>query len=429
MKITFIQPRVETKSIYYSWPFICREPLAFAILASLTPADIKLELYDDRFEKIPFDIPTDLVAISVNIGSASRAYEIAQKFRARKIPVVLGGPHASIMPEEALEYANSVVIGEAEEVWGQVIDHIKSGQLKKMYKSDGRSSLKDIMPDRQIFRGKRYNRVPLVEFGRGCYFCCNYCTTAKMYNGTHNHRPVKDVIQEIKDIGAKRITFTDSDIIANSKGSKELFEALIPLKIKWTAFLNINYANSSALIELMAKSGCNSVTLSVESLDKRNLKLMNRPSNFTLSQHEATLRKMRENGIRVYGCFIFGYDYDTERTFEDTLNFAIKEKFVGVRFNALMPVPETPIYSRLRKEGRLIHDRWWLLHRNSLPFIPKGFSPEQLLDMCVLCEQKFYGCQSILRRSLEFQANCKSIRDLAAYFVFNIVRKYGATHR
>jgi len=424
MKITFIKPCIGSK-INGGYAEKCvMEPLEFAVLASLTPPDINIELVDDRIEKIPYDDHTDLVAINVDTFTAKRAYNISLEFRKRKIPVILGGCHPTLIPEEAAAYADTIVVGEAEDIWGQVIKDAKDGKLKKTYKSDHRPSLENIRPRRDMFKEKRYLYPALVEFGRGCNFRCNFCAVGAMYNYTYNHRPIKDVVEEIKGIGKKEIFFVDDNIIANIETAKELFSALIPLKINWSSQISINFLYDCSLLKLMVKSGCKDLFIGLESLNKKNLKLMNKQCNFAFSHYESVLKGIRENGIRVWASFILGCDYDTQGSFKDTFNFAIKQKFLFANFNNLVPYPGTPFYGSLLEQKRLLYDKWWLDPRfkfGHAVFKPRNILPEQLTEWCYALRMKFNGYLSILRRGLEFHANCKNLNNFISFLLYNFV--------
>lgn len=424
MKITFVRPTIGSKFNGKHLEKYVMEPLELAVLAELTPPDINIELYDDRIEKIPYDNNTDLVAITTDTFTAKRAYNISSEYRKHNIPVVLGGCHPTLMPEEASEYADAVVVGEAEDIWSQVIEDAKNNRLKKIYKSDSRPSLRNIKPRRDIFEGKRYLYPALVEFGRGCNFRCDFCAVGAIYNYTHNHRPVRDVIDEVKNIRKREIFFVDDNIIANVEKAKELFEALIPLKINWSSQISLNFVNDTRLFNLIVRSGCKDLFIGFESLNKKNLELMNKTCNLSFSHYKSVLKTIRKNGIRIWASFILGYDYDTLKSFEETFNFAIEEKFIFANFNNLITYPGTPLYDRLSGEKRLLYDKWWLDERfkfGHAVFKPQNFTPEQLTALCYLLRLKFNSYSSIFKRSLDFNANCKNLSNAFSFLLYNLV--------
>ena len=232
MRLTIIHPCIGRKpgqKYIRTWQM---ESLPAATLAGLTPKDVEVRFYDDRMETIPFDEATDLVAISVETYTAKRAYQIASEYRKRRVPVVMGGFHATLCPDEVARYAEAVVCGEAELLWPRVIDDARHGRLEKFYRQTGRPSLTGLKPDRSIFRGKRYLPIGLIEAGRGCHFKCDFCAVQTVFNSTQTRRPIDDIIAEIKPLTRERklFFFVDDNITSNIEQAKEFFRALIPLK-------------------------------------------------------------------------------------------------------------------------------------------------------------------------------------------------------
>jgi hypothetical protein len=228
------------------------EPLPAATLAGLTPPDVLTRFYDDRMETIPFDEPTDLVAMSVETYTARRAYQIATEYRRRGVPVVMGGFHPSLCPDEVAQYAEAVVTGEAEELWPRVLDDARHGRLEKFYRSTGRTNLTGLRPDRSIFRGKRYLPIGLVEAGRGCHFKCDFCAVQTVFKQSQTRRPPDEIISELAALKrTKKLFFFDDDnITSNLAQAKEFFRALIPLGIRWVGQSSINAAHDEEFLEL-----------------------------------------------------------------------------------------------------------------------------------------------------------------------------------
>ncbi len=405
MHMTIIHPaigHIKNERYIRSWQM---EPLPAAAIAGLTPDDIDIDFYDDRMEKIPFDDPTDVVTISVETYTAKRAYQIASEYRQRGIPVIMGGFHATLLPDEVEQYAEAVVVGEAELIWANVINDLKSGSLKRRYQSNERPSLDVIRLDRSIFEGKRYLPIGLVETGRGCRYACEFCAIQAFFDSTHRNRPIEDIVKEIESLKDKKkvFFFVDDNFIGNIKEAKALLRALIPLNIRWITQMSIDGAYDEELLQLLDESGCKGVLIGFESLDEKNLKLMNKSFNTMHGGYANALENLRRYNIRIYATFVFGYDYDTEASFDAAVSFAIEQQFYIAAFNHLTPFPGTPLYNQLKEQGKMRFENWWLddeYRYNDLPFTPKELAPQEVTRLCVESRRSFYSIKSIFKRLL-----------------------------
>jgi radical SAM superfamily enzyme YgiQ (UPF0313 family) len=406
MRLTLVHPSIGRRvgqRYIRTWQM---EPLPPALIAGLTPPGVEIRFYDDRMETIPLDEPTDLVAMSVETYTARRAYQIASEYRARGVPVAMGGFHATLCPDEVARYAEAVVVGEAEDVWPRLIDDGRHGTLQKVYRSDKRPSLQGLVYDRSIFRGKRYLALGLVEAGRGCHFQCDFCAVQTVFGATHSRRPTDEIAAELRSLRDRKklFFFVDDNFASNLKLAKEFARALIPLKVRWVTQMSINAAHDEEFLDLLHRSGCQGALIGFESLNPDTLRAMNKSFNTMRGGYEPALANLRRHGIRVYATFIFGYDHDSEETFGEAVAFAKRHRFYIAAFNHLTPFPGTPLYRRLVEEGRMVYPTWWLdpeYRYNVIPFKPRLMSPESLEEHCVAARRAFYSWPSIAQRSVD----------------------------
>jgi radical SAM superfamily enzyme YgiQ (UPF0313 family) len=405
MRLTLIHPCIGRRK---DQPYIRlwqMEPLPPAAIAGLTPPDVEIKFYDDRMERIPYDEPTDLAAISVETYTAKRAYQIASEYRKRGVPVVMGGFHATLCPEEVSQYADAVVVGEAETIWKTVLEDAERKTLKVFYRADSRPSLARLRPDRSIFAGKNYLPVGLVEAGRGCHFVCDFCAVQTVFNHTQTRRPADDIFAELEEMRDKPlIFFVDDNITSNMAQAKEFFRELKKLNIRWVSQASINAAHDEEFLHLIKESGCQGLLIGFESLNPGNLMKMNKSFNTMQGGYEKALANLRKHNIRLYITFVFGYDEDTQASFKQTVHFALYHKFYIAAFNHLTPFPGTPLYNRLEQDGRLLYNKWWLdegYSYNMIPFQPAHMTPGQLQHGCVEARAEFYDWKNVWNRSLD----------------------------
>ena len=327
------------------------QPLSMALLAGLTPPDVEVRFYDDRMEEIPFDEPTDLVAMSVETFTALRSYKIARQFKARGVPVLMGGYHVTLLPDEAAREADALVIGDAEPVWPQVLEDARNGTLQPIYRGLGRRTLTNVPSRREIFHGKSYQNITLVEFARGCNFKCDFCSITAYHGANQNHRPAREVAAEMEATGSKRFFIVDDNIVSQPAKVRELCRELIPLKVGWVGQASIHIARDEELLDLLVKSGCKGLLIGMESLDPANLRDMGKDWNLAAGTYAESLARFRKHGLAVYGTFVFGYDHDDWDVVRRSVDFAREQRLFLAAFNHLIPFPGTPLYRRLQRRG------------------------------------------------------------------------------
>lgn len=418
MRITLIQPRVGPSLAKGSMP-----PLAMGILARYTPPEYRLNFIDESVEEVPEDLNTDLIAMSVTTLTAKRAYDLADHFRSRGIKVVMGGIHPTVMPEEALQHADTVVKGIGEHIWPEVLADAAAGRLKKEYTGSNDQPLQDLIPDRSIYAGKKYAPVVPVQFGRGCQFACDFCSVHAVYGRKVKHRPVDEMLEEIASIKTKVLFMVDDNIQSYGTGTFELLRGLKKLKKKWFGQISVNAAHNLELVKLLAASGCIGLIIGFESVDEQNLLQMGKKVNIKHDYIRA-INNLQRHGIMVTGSFVFGYDYDNETTVRKAFDFAESHHFVHAYFNPLVPTPSTGLYDRIKAEERFTEPIWWLsdsFRYGSLPFTPKGTTAAKLEKACITARRDFDSYLSMFKRGFGSKANFFSFTNLFIFWLANIV--------
>ena len=420
MKITLIYPAIGQYLDEASM-----EPLSLGALAGFTPPDVEIALYDDRLEKIPYDEPTDLVAITVQIYAARRSYEISAEFRKRGVPVILGGVHPTLLPEEAAQHADSLFLSDAENLWHQVIEDARQGRLQPLYRGHPTTPQPDTLTRRDLYKGKRYLPITLLQYGRGCRFVCTFCAVSSYFEHRHYYRAVKQVIKEIESQERNSFFFVDDNIVSDFESAKALFRALIPLKIHWVSQASIDMTRDPELMSLMVKSGCVGNVIGFESIHAENLRLMKKPQNGprAFARYKEQLKVLRDHGLQTWAAFTLGHDYDTPETLQDTLEFALENKFTFAAFNTLLPYPSTALYKKLQAENRLLYDGKWWIHPdyryNYAAFRPALMSAEKLTEMAYHVRKTFNGIGSIMMRATDLKTNMRNPYRFGVYLAYN----------
>lgn len=418
MKIALLRPNMGDYRSSDAMP-----PLAIAILAARA-MEHDVVFYDDRVEAIPVTLNVDLIAISVETFTARRSYQLADHYRSQGVTVVLGGYHPTLLPEEAAQHADSIIIGDAEGVWELLLRDVVKKQLKPRYYADHERSLDDYQLDRSIFVDKKYAPVELIQYTRGCRFRCDFCSIHQFYPNKVRSRPVDQMRHELLTLKPNKFfLFVDDNLFANRMNLECLLRMLKPLKKRWGCQISIDVARNEKLLDQLAEAGCRFALIGFESLNPQNLKQMGKPWNNVAGDYGKVVKALHNRGINIYGTFVFGYDEDTPATIKQSLDFAMSHKLEIANFNPLTPTPGSQLYNRLLKEQRLISPTWWLdpNYRYGAPiFQPRKIEAQLLTELCFEAKKTFYSYSSITRRLVSFQKKTQWL-DKGVAFLANMI--------
>jgi radical SAM superfamily enzyme YgiQ (UPF0313 family) len=355
-------------------------PLTLPTLASLVPAELNASVtcVEEGIGDVDPDLDADLIGMTVITGTANRAYELSKHFRSRNIPVVLGGPHVTLIPEDAQPHADAIVVGYAEESWPQLIRDFAARQLKPRYDQREGLILDNLpFPRRDLLPARRYITDNVFEATRGCVHNCDFCVVPTAWGRKPYQKPVEDVVADIRQKGARKLIFVDLNIIADREYALRLFKALAPLEIQWYGLATVLLVDDEELLQACAASGCRGLLMGLESISPENLrnsrKGFNSPDKFV-----RLVEKLHEHRIALQGCFVFGLDHDKPDVFLKTAQFAIDARIDLPRFAIVTPFPNTALYKRLESEGRILTKNWELYDGQHVVFRPRGMSEAEL---------------------------------------------------
>ncbi len=370
--------------------FFFRMPcLGLLKVAALTPPDWQVTIVDEKVEPLPPNLEPDLVGITTMTTTVERGYEIADLYRRRGTKVVMGGMHASCLPEEALQHCDSVVVGEAEVLWPQLLADFDRQSVQPVYRhEDGYPSLQGLpRPNWEMYRQKPYLPVHFVETTRGCPIDCEFCAVTSAFGGRYRSRPQDDVIAELQALRPFEgfftlkncVFFVDDNIISNRAYAREFLTRIADFKLNWFAQASMNIANDPQILDLCRQSGCVGLFLGFETLSPEALASIGKGVNHP-ERYLEVVQKIHDHGIGIDGSFVFGLDTDDAGVFERTVDFVRRAKLEVAYFSILTPYPGTRLYRRLAAEGRLLGERWSLYDGSHVVYRPKTFAPEVLLS-------------------------------------------------
>jgi radical SAM superfamily enzyme YgiQ (UPF0313 family) len=375
--------------------------LTLPYLAALTPPGWNVRLVDEEMEDIDFKAPVDLVAITTRTINSLRAYEVADRFRKQGTPVIMGGPHTCFHADEAAEHCDAVGIGEGERIWPSMLDDFIKGRLKTFYRAPASQSLERLpLPRWDLLDFSRYSFVKTfsVEASRGCPNACEFCSERFYLGQRYRFRPVEDVIADVKRTKSRYILFTDSNFGGRPSHTRELMKALAPLKVRWSALWPVDLCLDNGFMDLARRSGLLHVNIGMESIDEETLRGLGKKGN-KVDRYDEALGNLRKRGISYSLNFIFGWDSEKEDVFSSTLAFLEKEKVPAAYFNILTPHKGTPLYERMKADGRIIDvdgiGRWPGIRCH---ISPARYTPADLENRVAAMYREFYTFKSMLAR-------------------------------
>src|ERR1700746_11153 len=375
-------------------------PLAglLAVAASPPRDQYEVVLQDENIENIDFDLKAELVGISAMTSYVNRGYEIADQFRAQGVPVVMGGVHASFMPQEALKHCDAVVIGEVELVIGKLLDDLEDGSMRGTYKSDVLHSMVGVpMPRYALLKKPRYVNKTFVQPSRGCHQGCTFCSEPLMNGLKFRYRPVDEVVREMENCGSRIISINDADFFGTPERPKQVMRAMKGRGFRWQAGVTSKLAQDDEMLELAANSGCSMLSIGFESISRTTLKSVhkhvNKPETFA-----ALVEKVHSYGIMVFGLFMFGFDGDDTAVFQDTAQFNIDANYDAVAYSVLTPYPGTLTWYEMKKADRIVSFDWEKYDQGHVVYRPLRMSGDDLRLGIARAYARFYTASSMASR-------------------------------
>ena len=373
-------------------------PLNLLTLAALTPPDFEVKVVDERIEEIPWEEEFDLVGITTLTADACRAYEIADRFKKRGIKVVLGGMHVSVLPEEALNHADSIVVGEAEGIWDKLLKDLKDGCLKKVYRNATFPDLSITPPQKLELLNPGYHYINLLQTTRGCPYNCAFCSVPCVFGHKIRTRPLAKVEEELRKFKGRAMYVVDDNLFAIPKYAEELMRLIKDHKKIWLGQTSVNFLERhDKLLNLAREAGCQGWFVGFESIREETLKKIGKTHNL-VKKYKEVIKKVHDYGMGIIGSFIFGFDEDDDSLFPRTLEFVKNSGIDLASFSLLTPLPGTRLFKEMEKEGRIITRDWSKYDCAHVVFKPRRITVEKLQEGLYWMYKEFYRLKEVMKR-------------------------------
>lgn len=421
MKIKLISPKMSLRPMDSEFKRRMSPSLSLVTLASLINKEHLVYIEDENIQKINFDDQPDLVGITVNVDTSKRAYEIASIYRQKGIKVILGGIHVSANPQEAIKHADSVCIGEAEEIMNTIVSDAQNNKLKKYYYNSSASDPKNIpLPNWSLINKSKYLYTNIICSSRGCPFKCEFCYNSSKYvHHKYRNRPISSVMEEIRQMNTKQIMFIDDNFIGNPQHAIELMHELKKHNLTWHAAVSTNIVHMPKLMDLMKESGCKSLFIGFESINPESIESANKKQN-NVKLYEKLIDELHSRNIMINASLVFGFDNDTPEVFKNTLEWLVRNKIETMTAHILTPYPGTVLYERLLTDGRIVDFDTNHYNTANVVFVPKKMTAEQLREGYLWIYDQFYSFKNIVKRLPENK------KQRMSFLLFNFgYRKFG----
>lgn len=420
-RISFVSTKKNldpTERELYEMDLLCRTlgfkrafmDLGLHTVMACTPPVVDIDFVDEYFGPLDYDMPTDYVALAAKTSCSTYAYEVARRFREKGKRVILGGVHASLRPDEALQHVDCVVTGEAEVLWPEVVSDLAAGKLKERYDAVGFPPMDKIPPPTWAHAKPDGYLFHQVQTTRGCPHRCRFCSVPDISGQESRFKPVERVIAELRALpkggglisGAKPLYIVDDNFISGTRYTKDLLRAMIPLKQagevpSWSAETTLDVADDEEMLDLFREAGCSTLIIGFESVTEASLAAMDKSVNFCLTYQEAVDR-IHARGMTIIGNFIVGFDTDTLGVFQQTLEFVQKTGILYPFFSILTPMPGTNLFEEYKAAGRLDHEKWHLYDTRHVVFEPTNMTRDQLMDGYIWLYEQAYGTERLFER-------------------------------